>query len=64
MEAADYEVGRMGSVAVETASMYAPWRKASPDKDLLNSLKTYPLPRLPTTIEEVFRAITFYTWVR
>lgn len=64
VEAADYEVGRMGNIAVETASMYALWRKAPPPKELINSIKAYPLPRLPTTIEEVFRAITFYTWVR
>ena len=64
VEAADYEVGRMGSVAVETASMYAPWRMAKPAPELLTSLKQYPLPKAPSTIEEVFRAITFYTWVK
>ena len=60
VEAADYEIGRMGATAVETASMYSAWRQQRPPQVLLNDLKIYPLPNPPQTLEEVFRAITFY----
>jgi len=63
VEAADYEVGRMGGWAVETASMYASWRQSPPQAELIDSLRQYPLPVPPKTLEEVFRTFTYYKWV-
>ena len=60
VEAADYEVGRMGYLAMDTASMYADWRQAKPPPELLANLSGYPLPRPPQTLEDVFRVLTFY----
>ena len=53
----------MGAWAVETASMYATWRQTAPEPELLDTLKQFPLPKAPQTLEEVFRAFTFYKWV-
>ena len=63
VEAADYEVGCMGHIAMDTASMYAEWRQMAPPPELLASLKSYPLPRLPETLEDVFRVLTFYQYL-
>ena len=60
VEAADYEIGLMGSHAVETASMYSAWREIAPPPELLQTLADYRLPRRPQNLEEAFRAMTFY----
>jgi len=60
VEAADYEVGRMGYMAMDTASMYADWRSTPPPPELLASLGDYPIPSPPRTLEDVFRVLTFY----
>ena len=60
VEAADYEVGRMGYIAIDTASMYADWRNTPPPPELLANLKDYPLLSPPKTLEDVFRVLTFY----
>jgi hypothetical protein len=60
VEAADYEVGRMGHIAVNTASMYAEWRQSPAPPELIQTLKGHRLPRPPETLEDVFRVLTFY----
>jgi superfamily II DNA or RNA helicase len=60
VEAADYEVGRMGYLAMDTASMYADWRQTKPPPELLANLSAHRLPRPPQTLEDVFRVLTFY----
>lgn len=62
VEASDYELSRMGPLAVETASMYAEWRVAPATPELIEPLRAHRLPRPPETLEEVFRALSFYQY--
>ena len=59
VEAADFEVGRMGRWATETAPHDAPWRLSPAPPEALEPLRSLPFPRPPQTLEEVFRAITY-----
>ena len=63
VEAADYEVGRMGHWAAETSSMYADWRKAPVTPEAVREASHFPLPRQPDTLEELFRAFSYYKWL-
>ena len=64
VEAADWEIGRMGYLAVETASLYAIWRKDSIPPQLFDEIRHLPLPRAPTNLEEVFRAISYCKYLK
>ena len=59
VEAADYEIGRMGYCAVETALHDATWRHAPPPREALEPLRSARLPTLPTNLEELFRATLY-----
>ena len=56
VEAADFEIGHMGHLAVESALYDAPWRAVPPPFESLERLKRSGLPRPPTSLEELFRA--------
>ncbi|MBM4291993.1 MAG: DEAD/DEAH box helicase [Deltaproteobacteria bacterium] len=58
VEASDFEVGRMGHLAVETASCYAPWRAEPAPPELARELGRQ-LPYPPRTLEDVFRAMLY-----
>ena len=64
VEAADWEISQMGYWAVESASRYAVWRIDPAPSGLLEPLKSLPLPRPPKTLEEVFRAMSYFRYVR
>lgn len=59
VEAADFEIGRMGHFAVESAQYDATWRPVPPTFELLEYLKDSGLPCQPSTLEEYFRAQTY-----
>lgn len=63
IEAADWEIGRMGMWAVETSHTYASWRQEKSNADMLDQIPRHLFPRPPQTLEEVFRALTYLKYV-